>query len=241
MEKSHILSEIRRTAELNGGVPLGKRRFQSVTGIRESDWAGRHWLRWSEAVREAGLAPNSMVVPFDDEYLLTRLAKFVRELGHYPLQNELVMKAGADPEFPSEKTFRRLGRKGEVAARLVAWCEFADGWDDVKAMALAVATSMCPDEPTPLQAGSSQADGFVYLMKSGKHYKIGRSNSAGRRHYEVSLQLPEAVTLVHEIATDDPVGIERYWHERFAHRRRNGEWFELRREDVSAFRRRKFM
>jgi hypothetical protein len=33
--------------------------------------------------------------------------------------------------------------------------------------------------------GAEPAFGFVYLMKSGKHYKIGRSNAVGRREYEL--------------------------------------------------------
>ena len=240
MDKSHILSEIHRTAELNGGVALGKRRFLQETGIRESDWSGRYWLRWSDAVKEAGYTPNSMNRALDEEHLLEKLAQFTREIGHYPLVAELRMKSVADPAFPSHVTFRRLGRKGHAAGRLAAWCELAGGWDDVKTISLAIST---PDIAGQELAGADgfPETGFVYLLKSGKHYKIGRSNSAGRRHYELSIQLPDAAALLHEIATDDPVGIERYWHERFAHRRRNGEWFALTREDVSAFRRRRFM
>lgn len=79
------------------------------------------------------------------------------------------------------------------------------------------------------------------MIKSGRHYKIGRSNAVGRRERELAIQLPEKTALVHSISTDDPVGIEQYWHKRFADRRGNGEWFNLSRDDVKAFRRRKFM
>jgi len=240
MEKQHILDEIRRTAEANGGIPLGRARFLAEPGIRETDWSGRYWIRWSDAVREAGYEPNQKQSAFEDGYLLEQLAGFVRELGHYPVVAELRMKARDDPSFPSHNTFTRFGKKPQVASALMTWCESHEDWEDVVAICAPLAV-----EEGALEAAADDLApkkmGYVYLLKSGKYFKIGRSNAPGRREYELAIQLPEPVTTVHFIKTDDPVGIERYWHQRFADRRKNGEWFELRREDVSAFRRRKFM
>jgi hypothetical protein len=79
-------------------------------------------------------------------------------------------------------------------------------------------------------------------LKSGRYFKIGRTNSSGRRERELAIQLPEKAQRIHIIQTDDPIGIEGYWHQRFADRRQNGEWFELTTDDVRAFkRRRRFM
>ena len=115
-----------------------------------------------------------------------------------------------------------------------------DGLDDVAGLARPFAASGAgadgnPDEP------DIENFGFVYLMKSGKYYKIGRSVSAEKRAYEIQLQLPEELKLIHKIKTDDPVGIESYWHQRFSDKRVRGEWFGLTSQDVKVFRRRKFM
>ena len=45
MDKKHILDEIRRTAVANGGEPLGQNGFRTETGIKETDWRDKHWVR----------------------------------------------------------------------------------------------------------------------------------------------------------------------------------------------------
>ena len=83
--------------------------------------------------------------------------------------------------------------------------------------------------------------GFVYLAKSGRFYKIGKTNAAGHTEYQLAIQLPAKVKTLHVIRTDDPGGIEAYWHKRFEAKRRNGEWFDLDTLDVAAFKRWKAM
>ena len=43
MDKDFILSEIKRTADQNGGAPLGHRKFAKLTGIKETDHLPIHF------------------------------------------------------------------------------------------------------------------------------------------------------------------------------------------------------
>jgi hypothetical protein len=242
MTKEHILSEIRRTAGANGDAPLGVDRFFTETGIKESDWHGKFWARWGDAVREAGFQPNQLTTARTTEDLLTKLAGLVRELGRFPVRGELRLEARADSTFPSDKTLRRLGGKQALAAQLEKFCRDRGQNDLAELCAAAAAKNDDAQDAEGVPEGGAEAElGYVYLMKSGRFYKIGRTNALGRRERELVIQLPEAAKVIHSIKTDDPVGIEEYWHRRFQDRRRNGEWFDLTPQDLSAFRRRKFM
>jgi hypothetical protein len=238
MNKEHILSEIRRTAKANGGVALGWKRFEAESGIRYFDWFGRFWTRWGDAVREAGFEPNRMNEAYDKSLLVEKLILLTRALGRVPVPGDLLIAKRNDPTFPSKNVFERLGPKAQRASQVIAFCEANPRNDDVAALWRGVATAELSTE-TEEADSSTPAVGYVYLLKHGsrREYKIGRTNNPLRREGEVGIQLPEKLQPVHYIKTDDPAGVEAYWHTRFASKRKDGEWFALTSEDVRAFKR----
>jgi len=70
MKRDFIIAEIKRTAAENGGAPSGRRRFEVETGIKESDWYGKHWATWGAALQEAGFRPNEKQEKLGDDVLL---------------------------------------------------------------------------------------------------------------------------------------------------------------------------
>jgi Meiotically up-regulated gene 113 len=241
VSRDQILAEIRRTAEANGGVPLGKARFAAATGVRENDWRGRFWARWGDALVEAGYQPNEFQQRRDEGEVLAKLVDEIRRLGRMPTVSELDLRRRADSTFPSAGVFERFGPKADWPGRVAEYCRDRSDDADVLAIVAPLIRAPEPELEEGAEAAGPSRDGFVYLLRSGRHYKIGYTLDVGRRRYDLAIQLPEAVEEEHRIRTDDPVGIERYWHERFAARRMNGEWFALTRGDIGAFKKRKFM
>lgn len=235
MDRQTIIDEIKRTAAENGGKPLGTDRFRTATGIRSHEWQ-KHWARFSDALRDAGFAPNKFNKSGDENVIIARIAELARELGRFPTSRDMLVKRTNDATFPGNGTFEKYG-KHRLARVVAAFCSTNPGYDDVSALCPELQESVSDPDIKP----NTSNDGFVYLIKSGRHYKIGKTNSVGRRERELTIQLPEQVKTVHSIRTDHPTGIEAYWHRRFESKRQNGEWFDLSVEDVSAFRRRKFM
>jgi len=233
--RDFILSEIKRLASENGGTAPGQNVFTKATGISTAKWRGIHWLRWSDALAEAGFAANAWNKKTETNDVVRQIAELTRELRRLPTRSEIRMRRQTHPEFPSHSTVdAHLRTNANMVEALLQFAEIEDGWSDLTSYLPAVEKK--PDAPR----SASRVEGFVYLLKSGNHYKIGRSDDIERRFREIKLALPESVTLVHTIRTDDPSGIEAYWHRRFADRRANGEWFSLTGDDVRAFSRRNF-
>lgn len=233
LTKQDILDAIRRTAKENGGVPLGTRRFEKETGINPYDW-GKHWARFGDAQIEAGLPPNQRQGAYGDNFLIEKLIGVVRKLDKFPTYGEIQVERNRDNELPDKGVFQRLGTKAHLARRVIDYCRNNNGYDDVIHFCEAVLRE--PRKETD-SIDPNIRIGEVYLFKSGRYYKIGKTIDTVRRGKELRVQLPEKSTMIHAIKTDDPSGIESYWHKRFEAKRMQGEWFDLSSSDVKAFKR----
>jgi hypothetical protein len=234
LSKPEILDEIRRTALTNGGKPLGATRFEKETGISAYEW-GQHWARFGDAQKEAGLEPNQMQGARPDDFLAEKIIGIIRKLGKFPTYREIEVERRIDTDLPTKRVFQRLGTKARLAELVFEYCSKRQKFEDVIAICNSLATSKNKEQSD--ERSSDVSYGEVYLFRSGRYCKIGRTSDTVRRGSEIRIQLPEKMTLIHSIKTDDPAGVENYWHRRFESKRMKGEWFDLNSADIKAFKR----
>ena len=234
LTKKEILNEVIKQAKNNDGVPLGWKRFEAITGIKPYDW-GKFWPRFGDVLKEAGFKPNKLRGAFSEEYLFEKLIILIRELGKFPVKGDFRVKKQNNSDFPNDKTFNRFGSKEKLVTKLLAYAS-SEKYEDIIKICQNELIKFKKLEETEKPFGDEKF-GTVYLAKSGRYYKIGRTNEMGRRHHEITIQLPEELELIHQITTDDPSGVEAYWHRRFSEKHKNGEWFDLGSSDVRAFKR----
>ena len=168
IDKSFILGEIRRTAEENGGKPLGAARFEKQTGLKRSDWEGVFRPRWGDALVEAGLSANQFQRVIESDKLVRLFAELAKASGHLPVKAELQMAHRNDSKSPSDPVFRRLGSKMKLIRIVDDWCKKHADFEDV--------LHWCEQylEQGSRNVGSKELQtveapqlGHVYLMKSG--------------------------------------------------------------------------
>jgi hypothetical protein len=79
--------------------------------------------------------------------------------------------------------------------------------------------------------------GYVYILRDievSGFYKIGRTKHIGQRLNKFGVELPFRTEVVHLIQCTDEVRAERTLHERYATKRKRGEWFDLSDSDIQA-------
>ncbi len=241
--KEAIISEIIRTAENNDDTPLGMGTFHDETGLKKSDWYGKFWTKWSDAVQEAGFQPNKFGSDaYEETNVLKKIAFMIQELKRFPVQAEFMMQRRNDPDFPTKTTLRnRFGQKEDLLKKVIGYCHAKPELADVAKICRNEISQIDTNKKTDDAELNDAETAHVYLLKHDKVYKIGKSIDVVRRYNEIKTQMPHKLEETHVIETDDPSGIEAYWHNRFKDKRLEGEWFALSASDVKAFKKRRFM
>ena len=246
-DKQDILKEIRRIAAANDGKPVGVRKFETETGIAEHEWRGVHWARWSDALSEAGFSPLEWTTGSSVDEILEEMVKLVRKFGRYPTNSEVLLSKRSNDKIPTPKALvRKLGTKVDAISKLKDYCSSRDECADLCAVldgAIDDAGIKSAFDEDQAGTGASKPSGHVYLVKSGRLYKIGQTANRWQRINQLDRQTSEGIEdVIHTIAAfDDAQGIEKYWHQRFQEKCVKGEWFNLSPNDIRAFKKRKWM
>jgi Meiotically up-regulated gene 113 len=233
---------VRRIAELaaqrDGHISF--REFLREVGLPEQWLRGQPWFPgWNTLLTELGLTTRRFAPPQRDPTAsVGAIAELIRQLQRWPTEDEFRRERAKNDAIPSVAFIRKLRRSGELA-KLIAPLAKAD--PSTPALQLLASEEPRDEEHLDTKASRDRVQGYVYMLRSGRRYKIGKSTDPSRRFREVRLELPDETVQVHTIATDDPSGIEAYWHRRFAAKRVRGtEFFELDANEVRAFKFRKF-
>jgi hypothetical protein len=233
--RQDILEKIRQIASETGEAP-GQKRFATVTGVKDHVWRGKFWRGWGDALAEAGFSPKEWTVSYDEIDLLRKVADLAAKLQRFPSKVDLQLAASNDREFPSVTAIKRRWNMEELAIAVAGYCDNvgrqADGDLARSYAASRPAVTVNHDDEAPT---GTVALGHVYMQRHGNDYKIGFTKSLNKRGRQIQIELPQEIELVHSILTDDPAGVEDYWHRRFAAKRTRGEWFKLTKADVAAF------
>ncbi len=236
--KNEIIALIRKLANDTGGVPPGQKKFATDTGIKHHLWRGKIWLNWTDALAEAGFESLEWTAAFSDEFLLSKASELAKKLGHFPSYTEIKFEGFNNANFPSSGPFKNRWSMSELAEAIMKYAEL-DNNHELFGYAREYLAGKPNKNATIAEVESGSAKGHVYMQKIGDKFRIGQTNSIVGRYRQVQMETPTQVEYVHTILTDDPMGVERYWHRRFEALKLpiKGDWFALKASDIAAFKR----
>lgn len=223
--RQEILEAIQRLAEANDGAPPGQSSFAAATGITEHMWRRKYWVRWSEALLEAGYHPNPFNRRREPNEILDGVVEACRHFGRFPTFDELSLYRSKENRLPTVRGI--LNHFTNRASLLRALRLHVKGRDDCLDIA-----RMLDDQP--VDSTGRDADGYVYLVDEGTRHLILTEKELEALRREIT------VAELHAIRTDDPEGIANYWRSRFHRTRERDKCLSLTSREIAAFRKRRF-
>lgn len=122
--RERILSYIKRIAEANGGKVPGVRVFKNESGIREHEWLGVFWARWSDALKEADHEPQLFNQKADSQVYLKKICDAMNHFKKFPTAAEQKLYRKLDSYFPDPKTLRlHFGTGSGIADAVRKWID----------------------------------------------------------------------------------------------------------------------
>lgn len=84
-------------------------------------------------------------------------------------------------------------------------------------------------------SAANDRNGYIYVVRSGLSnlYKIGRTTNFQKRLKTLQTSCAVQLTVVKTFFSLDAVSLEKAAHDKFAHSRQKGEWFELNSEQLT--------
>jgi len=243
--KEEVIKRLQKWSAENNGRTPGEQNFYENIQIGIYDLHKLGWANWRELVVAAGLIPNKFdKTKYSSDQLCDLFIGAIREKNKWPTRGELEVKHHQDFNFPDAGTFyKKLGLvlNGDLPSTILKYIKGKKGYDDV----IKVCNSSIEKNIDSEESSAIGKIGYVYLLKSrlgsATAYKIGKTNDPERRMIELNQPSNEQY-LIWKIETDDPSGVEKYWHDRFVSKRlyphkAKTEWFKLNSSDIKSFKR----
>lgn len=183
-EKTRIMEEFRRVAS-EIGHPPSRPEFASRTGISEYRIL-KHFPSYSEAVRSAGLQPDSTNVRLSDDALLEDWGQLVRRLRHIPTRDQY----GREGKYSPSVYGKHFGPWALVPTKFREWAAENADWSDVLALLPTSAPSEIRNNAPPSNANASTRDraGIEYSKLGGRPTYGNPIDFRGLRHEPVNEQ-----------------------------------------------------
>jgi hypothetical protein len=243
--RDRLIEQLQRVARDNGGRVPGEMRFYRETGLTKQNLWDVDIRSYGDLCELAGLPRNRLQQQMAPDQLFEPLAVLTARLKRFPDNTDRQMAHRQDAAFPSYEAYRTAQNKnGPLDDQLLEWCRSRPERSEAREI---LEAHLARREGHRRRIGQSGkvVKGYVYLFRygnSGQNYKIGRTDQVVRRHSQISAMFPGDLRIVHVIETDDPVGIEGYWHRRFEDNLVDNkkEIFRLTPEDVAAFKWRRY-